>query len=195
MRSHRTVFAAAAAALLTLTPSCSTTAPQWGEFGADVIGCASPGISATIDAAADDLYARAAGAPGADWKSLGIGLAARYGVPMAICAVEAAFNRLGGAGHRALTPPYVDDAVRWLRANKRAWTQATPPEVLAPAAVPPAAPVPSVPATPAVPAPAAAPVSPAPPGVPVSPAPTAPAAVPASPTPTPTAPAPAPRGA
>ena len=126
MRSHRTVSAVAAAVLLTLTPSCSTTAPQWGEFGADVLGCASPGISATIDAAADDLYARAAGSAGADWKNLGIGLAARYGVPMAICAVEAAFNRLGGAGHRALTPPYVDDAVRWLRANKQTWTKTVP---------------------------------------------------------------------
>ena len=182
MKSHRIHVIAAAAALLMLLPSCQTTAPQWGAFGADVLGCASPGISATVEAAADDLYTRAAGGAGADWNSLGVGLAARYGVPMAICAVEAAFTRLGGSGHRALTPPYVDDAIRWLRANKSAWAKAAPvasqPPVDPPAITAPPPVVPATPSTPVVPATPSTPV--VPPVVPATPpAPSVPA-VPAS---------------
>lgn len=98
--------------------------PQWRLYGGDVLGCAAPGISATVEAGVSDLANLAAGQPTADWRSVGTGLAAKYGTSLAICAVEAAFKRFaGGSANLPAAAPPAAQAAAWLVQHKAEWTK------------------------------------------------------------------------
>jgi len=121
IRRHAPLVLFAALCLAVLAGCGPDARPKWSAYGSDVLGCAAPGVAATVEAGIADLTALAAGSERADWRAVGTGLAARYGVPLAICAVEAAFKRFSGPVALPAAAPPVAQAAAWLVAHKGEW--------------------------------------------------------------------------
>jgi hypothetical protein len=101
---------------------CATTGPQWAAYGADALQCAAPAASGAIDEGVADLVHLVAGESRSDWRSVGLGLVARWGPALAICLVERAVARfVRPAGGLPGSLPPAGEAASWLSANRAAW--------------------------------------------------------------------------
>lgn len=117
MRSRRTV----AVLIAFLVSGCATTNPQWVAYGADALQCAAPAASGAIDAGVADLVHLVAGEARSDWRSVGLGLVARWGPALAICLVERAVARFAPRGALPGALPPAGEAAAWLSLHRAEW--------------------------------------------------------------------------
>lgn len=98
----------------------------WGRVGVAELGCLAPALQGVVATALQSLVSLAAGGQ-VGWREVGLSLAAQYGAPLALCAVQRGWEAWGGmqllpaSGPPGAPHPRAREAVRWLRAHPDDW--------------------------------------------------------------------------